>query len=85
MAEHSKPSRTKEKPSTKQIKQSITPAEAAELLTSALGYCDEAKLIIEGYNEGRDLILVVRGLQYVDGKVIVTPIGVTGGVTMVSP
>ena len=78
MAAHSKPSRQEEKPNTKQIKPPTTPEEAAELLTSALSYCLEAGLVVEGYNEGTRLILEIDGLHYADEKVIVTPIGVTG-------
>ena len=88
MAAHSKPSGKPEKQSTKQTKQPITPEEAAELLVSALSYCEEAKLIVEGYNETEGLHLFVRGVKFVDGKIIVTPIGVTSvttGVTLVTP
>lgn len=77
MAAHSKRSQKSEKPSTKQTKKPITPEEAAELLTSALSYCMEAKLIVAGYNEGTTLILEIEGLQYIDEKIQVTPIGVT--------
>lgn len=57
------------KKSTKKTKQPITPAEAAELLTSALKYCQESGLTVAGYNEGTELILSIRGLEYV-GTVI---------------
>jgi hypothetical protein len=70
MAARSKPSRSKGKPSTKKTKEPTTKREAAELLTSALSYCEEAELIVEGYNEGADLVLVIRSAQYIDGKVI---------------
>jgi len=77
MAAHSKRSPKGEKPSTKPIKKPTTPEEAAELLTSALSYCEDAGVIVEGYNEGADLVFRAKGFQFVDGKVIVTPIGVT--------
>jgi hypothetical protein len=78
MAEQLKPYRTDEKPSTKKTKPPTTPAEAAALLTSALSYCLEAGLVVDGYNEGKTLILEIDGLAYVDEKIIVTPTGVTG-------
>jgi hypothetical protein len=83
-AEPSQPSATKEKPSTKKIKQRTTREEAAELLTSALSYCLEAGLIVAGYNEGRTLVLSIEGLQYADEKIQVTPepSSVTTGVTV---
>lgn len=78
MAARSKPSEKPEKLSTKQTKPPTTPAEAAELLTSALGYCIEAGLIVEGYNEGTTLILEIDGLEYVVGeKIKVTSSSVT--------
>jgi hypothetical protein len=88
MVAHSKPSGKPEKQSTKQTKQPITPAEAAQLLKSALSYCIESGLIVEGYNEGSRLILEIDGLNYADEDIIVTPISVTGvttGVTLVTP
>jgi hypothetical protein len=78
MAAHSKRSQKGEKPSTKQTKKPTTPAEAAELLTSALSYCKDAGLIVAGYNEGATLILEIDGLQYAGEKIQVTLIGVTG-------
>jgi hypothetical protein len=79
MAAHSKPSGKPEKQSTKQTKQPITPAEAAQLLKSALSYCIESGLIVEGYNEGSRLILEIDGLNYNNEDIVqVTPIGVTG-------
>ncbi len=78
MAEPSKRSRTKEKPNTKKTKQPITPAEAVELLTSALSYCEEAKVIVEGYNEPEGLHLFVRDTRYLKGKVVLGAEKVTG-------
>lgn len=77
-AESSVTSQTNEKRSTKKTKQPITPAEAAELLTSALKYCQESGLTVAGYNEGGELILFIKGLEY-NGAVIqpVTLINVT--------
>jgi hypothetical protein len=77
MAARSKHSQSSEKKSTKPTKEPTTPAEAAELLTSALSYCADAGLIVEGYNEDGGLTLHINGFQYAGGKVIVTPIGVT--------
>jgi hypothetical protein len=82
-----KPSQPTDKPSTKKIKQRTTREEAAALLTSALGYCLEAGLIVSGYNEGRNLALYIEEFQYAGEKVIVTPaeisvtVSVTDGVT----
>lgn len=82
-AEPLQPSQTKEKRSTKKTKQRTTPAEAAELLTSALSYCLDAGLIVSGYNEGQTLILSIDGLEYADEKIKVTPLpnSVTSDVT----
>jgi hypothetical protein len=82
MAEPLKHSRKSEKPSTKPTKPRTTRAEAAALITSALGYCLDAGLVVAGYNENGVLILEIHGLEYADEQV--TPIGVTG-VTMVTP
>lgn len=84
MAEHTNPSRTNEKPSTKQTKPPTTLAEAAMLLKSALWYCLDAGLIVESYNDGNRLILEIEGLAYADENIIVTPTGVTTGVTGVT-
>lgn len=54
---------------TKKTKQRITPAEAAEILTSALSYCLESGLMVVGYNEGTALILSIDGLEYRDNKI----------------
>jgi broad specificity polyphosphatase/5'/3'-nucleotidase SurE len=83
-AELSQPSEKIEKRRTKSTKQPTTPAEATELLTSALGYCLEAGLIVSGYNEGQTLILSIDGVRYADGRITVTPISasVTTGVTL---
>ena len=86
-AEPSTLSEQTDKRRTKSTKPPTTPEEAAELLASALNYCLEAGLIVSGYNEGRMLILSIDGVQYVDGKIVVTPTtkpissGVTTGVT----
>jgi hypothetical protein len=89
MAEPLKPSRQNEKPSTKQTKTRTTVAEAAALITSALGYCLDAGLVVEGYNESGVLILEIHGLEYADEQVtpvtpVTLPTGVTG-VTEVTP
>ena len=86
-AEPSQPSQPTDKQRTKKTKPPTTREEAAELLTSALSYCLEAGLIVSGYNEGPNLALYIRGLQYVGEKIQVTPaensdtIGVTPSVT----
>jgi hypothetical protein len=82
-ADPSQLSQTNEKRRTKSIKQPTTPEEAVALLTSALSYCLDAGLIVSGYNEGQSLVLSIDGVQYVDGKIQVTPIpaSVTIGVT----
>lgn len=82
-ADPSQPSQTSEKRRTKSTKQPTTPDEAAALLTSALSYCLDAGLIVSGYNEGQSLVLSIDGVQYIGGKIQVTPIpaSVTSGVT----
>ena len=74
MVEPSTPSRQIGKPRTKKTKKPTTPAEAAAILQSALSYCLEAGLQVEGYNEGLDLTLCIRGLRYADEEIIVTPV-----------
>ena len=82
-ADLSRPSQPNEKRRTKSTKKPTTPDEAAALLTSALSYCLEAGLIVSGYNEGQNLALYIKGLQYVDDHIQVTPnpVSVTDGVT----
>lgn len=58
-----------EKKSTKKTKEPITPAEAAELLTSALSYCLESGLNVIGYNEGTALRLSIDGLEYSNDRI----------------
>lgn len=57
------------KTNTKKTKEPITPAEAAELLTSALSYCLESGLKVIGYNEGPALRLSIEGLEYRNDKI----------------
>lgn len=71
-----------EKPRTKKTKKPTTPAEAAAILQSALSYCLEAGLQVEGYNEGQDLTLYISGLQYAGESIIVTPVQEPIGVTI---
>lgn len=83
--EPSTPSQQSDRRRTKRTEQPTTPEEAAALLTSALNYCLKAGLNVAGYNEGPNLALYIRGLQYADEKIIVTPSignGVTSGVTI---
>jgi hypothetical protein len=77
MVEPSTHSQKNEKRSTKKTKPITTPAEAARLLKSALWYCLDAGLIVEGYNDGNRLILEIVGLAYADEEIIVTPTSVT--------
>ncbi len=79
MAARSNHSQNNGKKSTKKTEKPTTPAEAAALLTSALSYCTDANLTVEGYNENGVLFLSIKGLHYADEKV--TPIGVTSGGT----
>jgi hypothetical protein len=66
------------KPSTRKTKEPITPAEAAELLTSALSYCLESGLNVIGYNEAGALRLSIDGLEYSNDRIqVVTSINVT--------
>jgi hypothetical protein len=77
-AESSLNSPKNEKRNTKKTKPPITPAEAAELLTSALKYCQEAGMIVSGYNEGATLALYIDGLEYSNDRIQpVTLINVT--------
>ena len=57
------------KTNTKRTKEPITRAEAAELLTSALSYCQESGLEVVGYNEGTTLILSIEGLEYRNDRI----------------
>jgi hypothetical protein len=54
---------------TKKTKEPITPAEAAELLTSALSYCLESGLKVIGYNDGMCLMLSIDGLEYSNDRI----------------
>lgn len=78
MAESSLPSPKSAKRSTKKTREPITKDEAAELLTSALKYCQESGLIVSGYNEGATLVLSIDGLEYSNDRIQpVTLINVT--------
>ena len=68
-AEGSRPSHKSGKQSTKKTKEPITPAEAAELLTSALSYCLESGLSVIGYNDGTALRLSIEGLEYSNDRI----------------
>jgi hypothetical protein len=86
-AANSRISPKSEKQSTKKTKQPITPAEAAELLTSALSYCLESGLNVIGYNEAGALRLSIEGLEYSNDRIqpvtliSVTPVTVEEKVT----
>jgi hypothetical protein len=64
-----RPSPKTGKKNTRKTKEPITPAEAAELLTSALKYCQEAGLIVSGYNEGQTLVLFIDRLEYSNDRI----------------
>ncbi len=70
MAVHSQPSQTTEKRSTSRIEQPTTPAEAGQILLSALDYCKKAGLAVTGYNEGNALRLSIDGLHYAAGEIL---------------
>lgn len=72
------------KPNTKKTKEPITRAEAAELLTSALKYCQESGLIVSGYNEGATLALYIDGLEYSNDKIQVVTLIPAVNVTAVT-
>jgi hypothetical protein len=77
-AENSPRSAKSGKTSTKKTKEPITKDEAAQLLTSALSYCQEAGFQVIGYNEGTALRLSIEGLEYSNDKIQpVTLINVT--------
>jgi hypothetical protein len=86
-AANSRISPKSEKQSTKKTKQPITPAEAAELLTSALSYCLESGLNVIGYNEAGALRLSIEGAEYSNDRIqpvtliSVTPVTVEEKVT----
>jgi hypothetical protein len=84
MVEHLRPSESKEKPSTKKTKPPTTPAEAAKLLKSALWYCLDAGLVVEGYNADGRLILEIEGLAYGDEDITVTLVNGVTSVTSVT-
>lgn len=74
-AAHSTHSAKKGKRNTTKTEKPTTPAEAGELLLSALDYCKKAGLSVTTYNDG-GLVLFVEGLKYEDRKIVpvVTPI-----------
>ena len=69
MVENSSTSPKNGKRSTRKTKEPITPAEALQLLTSALSYCLESGLNVVGYNEGTALRLSIEGAQYRNSKI----------------
>jgi len=74
MADDLKRSKRRARRSTRSIETSITPAEAASLLTSALSYCEKAGLKITGYNENGNLRLSIAGVEYYNGRIrVITP------------
>lgn len=72
--------------STTRTERPITPEEAAQLLASALSYCQKAGLVVKGYNDGVTLVLELEGLNELAGRIVV--VKPSDGVTaepMVSP
>ena len=57
---------------TKKTKQPTTPAEAAQLLQSAIAYCNEAGLRVSGFNHENTLRFQVDGINYLNGEIVVT-------------
>ena len=57
---------------TKKTKQPITPDVAAQLLQSAISYCNEAGLKVSGFNHGNAVRIQIEGLHYLDGSFVVT-------------
>ena len=64
-------SRKRTRKPTKRTAEPTTPAEAAQILQSALRYCQEAGLEIAGYNDSGSLCLIIRGLTEQDGTILV--------------
>src|SRR6266498_2022551 len=62
-AASSMPSPKRGKRNTTRTEKPTTPAEAGELLLSALDYCKIAGLRVTGYNDGSGLVLRIEGLQ----------------------
>lgn len=63
------PSQKNDAESTKKTKQPITPEEAGQFLLTALKYCKEARLTVNGYNEDNKLYLEISGLAYSNGSI----------------
>lgn len=63
MAVHSRALQQNGKRNTTKTKPRTTPAEAGQILASALNYCKEAGLMVTGYNEKNLLILCIDGLN----------------------
>ena len=72
MVANSTNSQTKGKRSTRKTARPITPAEAAQILASALSYCNQAGLTVTGYNDGASLKLSIEGVNYEGDKINVT-------------
>lgn len=70
MAEYLKPLHKSEKRNTTKTKLPTTPAEAGQILASALNYCKEAGLIVTGYNEKNMLMLCIEGLNIIEAQLI---------------
>ena len=77
MVANSSNSQKSDKPPTKKTKKSITREEAAELLASAIAYCNQAGFVVTGHNYGLSLRLQIHGLNYSDDNFVVTSEEVT--------
>jgi hypothetical protein len=69
-AANSRPSPRRARRSIRKTNESITPAEASQILLSALTYCQQANLLVTGYNEGNALRLSIDGLNYDGGQIL---------------
>jgi hypothetical protein len=70
MVANSNNSRQSVKRPTRKTKPNITPAEAAQILQSAIAYLNGCGLSVTGHNDGDALLLRVEGINYENGKII---------------
>lgn len=86
MAVHSRALQQNGKRNTTKTKPRTTPAEAGQILASALNYCKEAGLMVTGYNEKNMLILCIDGLNIAGNHLLpVTQSGNTIPAEVTSP
>lgn len=72
MVANSNNSQSKGKQNTRKTAKPITPVEAAQILASALSYCNQAGLTVTGYNDGTSLKLSIEGVNYEGDQINVT-------------